>query len=44
MSALKGHPKGLYLIFATSTAERFSYYSLTNMVMRSKQMYSDLML
>ena len=28
MSALKGHPKGLYLIFATSTAERFSYYGM----------------
>ena len=24
MSALKGHPKGLYLIFATSTAERYA--------------------
>lgn len=23
-----GHPKGLYLIFATSTAERFSYYGM----------------
>ena len=22
------HPKGLYLIFATSTAERFSYYGM----------------
>ena len=28
MSSLKGHPKGLYLIFATSTAERFSYYGM----------------
>lgn len=28
MSTLKGHPKGLYLIFATSTAERFSYYGM----------------
>ena len=28
MSALKGHPKGLYLIFATSTEERFSYYGM----------------
>lgn len=28
MSALTGHPKGLYLIFATSTAERFSYYGM----------------
>ncbi len=28
MSNLKGHPKGLYLIFATSTAERFSYYGM----------------
>lgn len=27
MSTLK-HPKGLYLIFATSTAERFSYYGM----------------
>lgn len=22
------HPKGLYLVFATSTAERFSYYGM----------------
>ena len=28
MGALQGHPKGLYLIFATSTAERFSYYGM----------------
>ncbi|MBP1613072.1 MAG: dtpA 2 [Bacteroidetes bacterium] len=28
MSTLQGHPKGLYLIFATSTAERFSYYGM----------------
>jgi len=28
MSTLKEHPKGLYLIFATSTAERFSYYGM----------------
>ena len=28
MNSLKGHPKGLYLIFATSTAERFSYYGM----------------
>ncbi len=28
MSTLHGHPKGLYLIFATSTAERFSYYGM----------------
>ncbi|HJD76034.1 peptide MFS transporter [Bacteroides reticulotermitis] len=28
MSAIKSHPKGLYLIFATSTAERFSYYGM----------------
>ncbi|WP_321330702.1 peptide MFS transporter [uncultured Bacteroides sp.] len=28
MSTFKGHPKGLYLIFATSTAERFSYYGM----------------
>lgn len=28
MSVLTGHPKGLYLIFATSTAERFSYYGM----------------
>lgn len=28
MSVLKDHPKGLYLIFATSTAERFSYYGM----------------
>lgn len=25
MGTMQGHPKGLYLIFATSTAERFSY-------------------
>ncbi len=24
----KGHPKGLYLLFATETAERFSYYGM----------------
>lgn len=28
MGTLQGHPKGLYLIFATSTAERFSYYGM----------------
>ena len=28
MSQSKGHPKGLYLIFATGTAERFSYYGM----------------
>ncbi|WP_321437963.1 peptide MFS transporter [uncultured Bacteroides sp.] len=28
MSHSKGHPKGLYLIFATGTAERFSYYGM----------------
>lgn len=28
MSNSKGHPKGLYLIFATGTAERFSYYGM----------------
>ena len=28
MGALQGHQKGLYLIFATSTAERFSYYGM----------------
>ncbi|MEG1838524.1 MAG: peptide MFS transporter [Bacteroidaceae bacterium] len=28
MSITKGHPKGLYLIFATGTAERFSYYGM----------------
>jgi len=28
MSETKGHPKGLYLIFATGTAERFSYYGM----------------
>lgn len=28
MSVLKGHPKGLYLIFITSTSERFSYYGM----------------
>lgn len=28
MSNLKGHPKGLYLIFTTATAERFSYYGM----------------
>ena len=28
MSNTKGHPKGLYLIFATGTAERFSYYGM----------------
>lgn len=28
MSVLKGHPKGLYLIFVTSTSERFSYYGM----------------
>ena len=28
MSALKGHPKGLYLIFATCTADVFSYYGM----------------
>lgn len=28
MSTTKGHPKGLYLIFATGTAERFSYYGM----------------
>jgi len=28
MSTQKGHPKGLYLIFATGTAERFSYYGM----------------
>lgn len=28
MSTLKGHPKGLYLVFATSTSERFSYYGM----------------
>ena len=28
MSHSNGHPKGLYLIFATGTAERFSYYGM----------------
>jgi POT family proton-dependent oligopeptide transporter len=28
MSTLKGHPKGLYLVFVTSTSERFSYYGM----------------
>jgi POT family proton-dependent oligopeptide transporter len=28
MSTLKGHPKGLFLVFATSTSERFSYYGM----------------
>ena len=28
MGTLQGHPKGLYLIFATSTAESFSYYGM----------------
>lgn len=28
MNALKGHPKGLYLVFVTSTSERFSYYGM----------------
>ena len=28
MSVLKGHPKGLYLVFVTSTSERFSYYGM----------------
>lgn len=29
MSALRGHPKGLYLLFAMSTAERFSSIGLS---------------
>ena len=28
MNTTNRHPKGLYLIFATSTAERFSYYGM----------------
>lgn len=28
MSVLTGHPKGLYLVFVTSTSERFSYYGM----------------
>ena len=28
MNTTNKHPKGLYLIFATSTAERFSYYGM----------------
>lgn len=28
MSQSKGHPKGLYLLFATEMAERFSYYGM----------------
>lgn len=28
MSILKGHPKGIYLVFVTSTSERFSYYGM----------------
>lgn len=28
MNTLKGHPKGLYLVFVTSTSERFSYYGM----------------
>lgn len=28
MNTTKGHPKGLYLIFATSMSERFSYYGM----------------
>jgi len=28
MSTLKGHPMGLYLVFVTSTSERFSYYGM----------------
>ena len=26
--AQKGHPKGLYLLFVTEMAERFSYYGM----------------
>lgn len=28
MTTTKRHPKGLYLIFATSMSERFSYYGM----------------
>ncbi|MBQ5453434.1 MAG: MFS transporter, partial [Bacteroidales bacterium] len=28
MSSQKGHPKGLYLLFVTEMAERFSYYGM----------------
>ena len=41
MSALKGHPKGLYLIFATSTAERFSYYGMRAIFVGSEMCIRD---
>ena len=50
MSHSKGHPKGLYLIFATGTAERFSYYGmraifilfLTQALMMDKEVASSI--
>lgn len=50
MSNSKGHPKGLYLVFATGTAERFSYYGmraifilfLTQALMMDTQMASSI--
>lgn len=50
MSQSKGHPKGLYLIFATGTAERFSYYGmraifilfLTQALMMDKELASSI--
>lgn len=49
MDNSKGHPKGLYLIFATGTAERFCYYGmraifilfLTKALMMDKELASS---